>query len=1359
MRNWRQLLRRVFFGRRRSPRKAAYAALALEGLEHRCLPAATGLTEFLVPTANAVPVGLTSGPDGALWFTEGNADRIGRATTTGVFTEYGLPAGSAPEAITSGPDGALWFTEYGRNRIGRITTTGGLTEYTLPTGGSAPLNITAGPDGALWFTEVNANQIGRITTAGVVTEYVVPTTNSQPQAITAGPDGALWFTESAADKLGRITTGGVFTEYALPAGSTPEGISAGPDGALWFIENGRHSVGHITTAGVFTEYSLPAGSDLEDIASGPNGAMWFTDASGNKVGQITTTGVVTEYASPTTNSQPQGITTGPDGAVWFTESIADKLGRVYPLNVTAAPISAVEGTVFSGTVATVPGTAALTGYGATIDWGDGTTSTGTLSGLGGLAIGGTHAYAEEGTYTLIVTLQDGQGGMSTATTTAVVADAPLTPAGSVSPFQAAEGNDYGSQVVAVFADGGTDGTAADYSATISWGDGNTSAGTVTGNRNGTFSVSGDNVYAEDGTYAVSIVVHDLGGQSLTLTGAAQVAEAPFGVAGGGTFAGTEGTPVSAYVASIKTYGYATAPGEYAATIDWGDGQTSAATLTIQGKGTIAVTGSHTYAGPGSYTVGVQVADDGTVFTVQDQATVQDVPVTPSGPAVTLSAVEGASTGGSLLATFSDPGSSGNPVEYQAAIDWGDGSTSVGTVSVVGGTTVQVSGSHTYAEEGRYQTTVTLLDSGGASATAAQTTFAVADAGLAGSGLALSPGWNVAYNGPVASFTDNNPNGTATDFTATIDWGDGGTSPGTVSANTAGGFDVGGSHTYTAVGSYTVAVSIQDVGGAALTVNGTAQVSQLAAGGTTLAPTEGSAFSGTVASFSNPIAPGDPASRYSARIDWGDGQTSLGSITPTGTGTFALLGSHTYADQGQYTVATTITWSGGATATGYGQASVQDAAVTGAGTTMQAAEGVPFQVAIASVSDGNLQAPVADYSASIQWGDGQSSAGVPVSTGAGGFAVLGSHAYAHDGTYTATVAVTDAGGSSAQAAASVTVVEGVLTAVSAPATLALAAGASSGSQVLATFADANPQATAAQFHATVDWGDGTTSAGTVQQVSGNTFEVLGSHAWSTAGDYPVRVTVRDDGGMAITITSLTVQVRSAPTTGGATPQPGPLVPPPPAPTTPGPDLPPAPAPTLPPATLVASAGPPAGFGGGPLGINALHLISPADSPAAVLHQGSAHSESGMPKIDLPTVGVPSTDPGTAVAGTAPTPNLPRTEPSPPAAVAPARPSVSLRPVPVFHTEMLTKELDKMERQLTNHHVKVIEAMFATGAVATAGYVLLSSRAGLWVIAALTARPLWKQFDPIEILFAWEREKKLRGGMGPSEDEETLQSLVS
>ena len=84
----------------------------------------------------------------------------------GVITETSIPtAGSAPRSITTGPDGALWFTENGGNKIGRITTAGVITETSIPTIFSAPVGITAGPDGALWFAESCGNKIGRITTA------------------------------------------------------------------------------------------------------------------------------------------------------------------------------------------------------------------------------------------------------------------------------------------------------------------------------------------------------------------------------------------------------------------------------------------------------------------------------------------------------------------------------------------------------------------------------------------------------------------------------------------------------------------------------------------------------------------------------------------------------------------------------------------------------------------------------------------------------------------------------------------------------------------------------------------------------------------------------------------------------------------------------------------------------------------------------------------------------------------------------------------------------------------------------------------------------------------------------------------
>jgi len=129
-----------------------------------------------------------------VWFTEFHStsfrgtpklvSRIGRITPAGAVTEFSAgistdsyAGGIANAGITSGPDGNLWFTEFNSaglagNRIGRITPTGVVTEFSAGISeGSAPNGITAGPDGNLWFTESDASRIGRITPSGVVSEF------------------------------------------------------------------------------------------------------------------------------------------------------------------------------------------------------------------------------------------------------------------------------------------------------------------------------------------------------------------------------------------------------------------------------------------------------------------------------------------------------------------------------------------------------------------------------------------------------------------------------------------------------------------------------------------------------------------------------------------------------------------------------------------------------------------------------------------------------------------------------------------------------------------------------------------------------------------------------------------------------------------------------------------------------------------------------------------------------------------------------------------------------------------------------------------------------------------------------------
>ena len=302
---------------------------------------ASAITEYNIPSGSN-SIGITSGPDGNLWFAEHTIAKIGKITTNGTITEYDVPNGASPYGITSGPDGNLWFTEEGGDTIDKITTNGTVTKYFIPSLSSPyPYAITSGPDGNLWFTEAAANKIGKITTGGTITEYNIPTLNGEPEGITSGPDGNLWFTEAAANKIGKITPSGMFTEYAVPNNTSipgsPVSITSGPDGNLWFTNN--DTIGKITPLGNFTAYTIPNNGSALAITSGPDGNLWFSDA-GNRIWKITTSGTFTGYDIPdnsTLEIYPQGLTFGPDGNLWFSEYDYSKIGVLHLSGVTPSP--------------------------------------------------------------------------------------------------------------------------------------------------------------------------------------------------------------------------------------------------------------------------------------------------------------------------------------------------------------------------------------------------------------------------------------------------------------------------------------------------------------------------------------------------------------------------------------------------------------------------------------------------------------------------------------------------------------------------------------------------------------------------------------------------------------------------------------------------------------------------------------------------------------------------------------------------------------------------------------------------------------------------------------------------------------
>jgi streptogramin lyase len=122
------------------------------------------VTDFDVPGSGAWDI--LTGPDGNLWYTapEGNNSKIGRITPAGEFgTQYDVTDAGDQLGITVGPDGALWFAQAVANDIGRMTLDGQFSELQGLTAAARPEYISPGPDNTLWFTEKDGNRIGRIT--------------------------------------------------------------------------------------------------------------------------------------------------------------------------------------------------------------------------------------------------------------------------------------------------------------------------------------------------------------------------------------------------------------------------------------------------------------------------------------------------------------------------------------------------------------------------------------------------------------------------------------------------------------------------------------------------------------------------------------------------------------------------------------------------------------------------------------------------------------------------------------------------------------------------------------------------------------------------------------------------------------------------------------------------------------------------------------------------------------------------------------------------------------------------------------------------------------------------------------------
>lgn len=932
-----------------------------ERLEPRQMLSSTLLTTYPIPNSDASTWSgygdhIIAGPDGSFWFTDQGNNAIGKVTADGVVTEYALPThdsdnGTSPDPsnLVVGADGDIWFTESNVDRIGRITADGTISEFTTPTANSNPNGLAASGN-YLWFGESN-NAIGRISMDGSIKEFALGNYSvNSGDSIASGGNGDAWFIatdDSGNYDLGHVDAAGNVSFQQLS--DSPNAIALGSDGNLWLATDS--GIDRIAPDGTTTTFNLPADQSndyLSTIVAGADGNLYAL-ASGNDFDKITTAGVVTEYSLPSTDSSGNTIditdlAQASDGRFWYADANNPEIGVIDLTNAllinTNTSVTVTAGSSQTSTVATftdLSGSSDASDYTATVTLAsaDSTQAATVLPATivadpnGGFDVNVTNTW-KISSDTATVTVTDTRDTTRTATGSVYIDATAPQATGTGVDVTATAGQTF-TGLVATFTNVDV-ASLSSYSASIDWGDGHVSAGTITANSSGGFDVTGSNAYAANGSFDVTTTLYPFSG----------------GIFPGGPI--IDPLPIATPVTGV------TVPDS---------------NVVKPLTGVIATTTPTPILSSGGSGHGVTkaIAVDPIIFggdsaTATSTATVSAGVMTGVGYSVQASST---TTFSDTVAQFTLTDPNADSSHFHATVTWSDpgihdwfwqlsNSPSDGVITNNGDGTFNVSTTANFSQSGLFHFVVTITDDrlSGSAATVGVAYGQVvvdspnswlpvfyANAGsltptgspvpsptLASGGISptdpvlgdhvkvttykMNATAGQTFNGNVAALfgLTNTKN-----LTGTIHWGDGTSSPASFGSDVHGKVIVRGTHVFAGSGAESVTLDVvqsldhSNTDPLSLpTIKAAAKVaaapshSYITTGGIALSETAGVAFSTAVASFKAPTVPA--GATVSSTVWWGDGTHSAATVKVVN-GVMTVTAGHTYKKAGKYKITTQV----------------------------------------------------------------------------------------------------------------------------------------------------------------------------------------------------------------------------------------------------------------------------------------------------------------------------------------------------------------------------------------------------------------------------------------------------------------------
>ena len=886
------------------------------------------------------------------------------------------------------------------------TATGPSPSYTFADDGTFSVALTVTDDDggiATWNGSVVANNVDP-----TITSF------SAPDGVEGSP---ISFSASATDPgADTLTYTWNFGDSATATGASPSHTYADEGTYTVSVVVTDGDGGSATTSGTITVGNAPPSITSASFGAGLEGDPLPFSVTWTDPGAADTHTVSWQFGDATSGT---GASTthayNDDGSFTVTVTVTDDDGGSDSVSGTAVVTNADpsiialtvpdgdEGQTLTFSVNwTDPGSADT--HTVAWDFGDST------SGAGATA---THAYADQGVYSVTVTVTDDDGGSVSASDTATI-------------------NNVAPTITSISAPDGLEGTPISFSAsatdpgadtlTFSWTFGD--SGTGTGD-------SLTHTYADQGTYTVTLTVTDGDGGTATATETVVVGNAPPSITAIGIpSTGTEGSPVT-------LTGAATDVSADPLTFNWDFGDSSVGT---------GASVSHTWVEDGTYSVTLTVSDgDGGSDTASGTITIDN-----AAPVITSSAF-GSGDEGDAIAFSVAWTDAGILDTHTVAWDFGDSGSGAGATPT-----------HVYADDGAYTVTVTVTDDDGGSVSATGTTT-VGNVAPVVSASTIPDGDEGETLTFTVAWTDA---GAADTHTVTWDFGDSGSASGATAT-----------HAYADNGSFSVTATVTDDDGGSVTVTDTADIANVDPVITLIdGPTTGSEEE--LLTWTVTATDAGSADTHTYEFDFGDGSPVVSGPD--------VEASHAYDDDGTYVLTVTVTDDDGGSTSDTLVIEIENGPPVINTMTVPATadEGSPVAMSAAATD-----APSDTLTYDWDFGDSDTDSGDSVT-----------HTWADDGVYTVTLTVTDDDGGFDEMTASITVnnVDPSIDSLTVP-------SGDEGAALLLTATASDPGADTLTFE--WDFGDATPT---------DTGDTL-THAWMDDGVYTVTLTVTDDDGGSVTQT--------------------------------------------------------------------------------------------------------------------------------------------------------------------------------------------------------------------------------------------------